>query len=180
MAPPIPVYLVEYDPAWPGMAMTYIEALRRFEPLLKKTHHIGSTSIPGIASKPVLDLMPVVSDIAAFDARRDEVEAMGYVWHGEFGVEGRRFCTLNDPVTDVRLVQFHAYQIGSPHARRQLSFRDYLRSHADIAKAYEKEKRRAMALFPDNSTKYAQEKGMFIRSVEAKALEWFVEEPGTI
>lgn len=180
MAPPIPVYLVSYDPAWPAMAQHQIEALRRFEPLLLKTHHIGSTSIPGMASKPVIDLMPVVSDLAGFDARREEVEAMGYEWHGEFGVEGRRFCTLNDPEDGRRIVQFHAYEKGSPHARRQLAFRDYLRSHNDVAKAYEREKYRAMSLFPDNSTKYAEEKGTFIRGVEAKALDWFVEESGTI
>ncbi len=180
MAPPIPVYLVDYNPEWPGIAAFHMERLRTLGPLLVAIHHIGSTSVPGLAAKPVIDLMPIVSDLDGFDAIQGHVEALGFGWHGEFGVEGRRFCTFDDPDTGTRLVQLHCYKTGSPHARRQLAFRDYIRAFPDVAKAYEMEKRRACALYPDNSVEYSREKGEFIRSVEGKAASWFVEEPGSI
>jgi GrpB-like predicted nucleotidyltransferase (UPF0157 family) len=85
---------------------------------------------------------------------------------------------LNDPETGVRLVQLHCYQNGSHNAKRQLAFRDYLRAFPDVAAAYEAEKRRASALFPDNSVDYSREKGAFIRAAEAKALAWVVGEEG--
>ena len=172
MAPSIPVQLVKYDPEWPRLAAYHIERLRALEPTLIVTHHIGSTSVLGVAAKPVIDLMPIMRDVAELDDRRVDVEALGFVWHGEFGVEGRRFCTYDDPASGRRVAQIHCYQQGSPHARRQLAFRDYLRAFPDVAAAYEKEKYRAMALYPDNSTQYANEKGEFIRTAEIKALDW--------
>ncbi len=176
MARPIPVQLVAYDPEWPGAATRYCHELLSLG-LFLVVHHIGSTSIPAMAAKPVIDLMPLVADLSAFDGHRAEVEALGYVWHGEFGVDGRRFCTLDD-ASGKRIAQLHCYQEDSPHAKRQLAFRDYLRAHPNVAADYEAEKYRASKLFPDNSTKYAEEKGTFIRAAEAKALAWVVGEEG--
>ncbi len=176
MATPITVTLVDYNPDWPDVAAFHMARLAAIGPLLIATHHIGSTSVPGLAAKSVIDLMPIVSDLSAFDALRPAVEALGFGWHGEFGVEGRRFCTFDNPETGNRLVHLHCYQSGSPHARRQLAFRDYIRAFPDMAKAYELEKRRARDLFPENSVEYSREKGAFIRSVESKAAAWFVEE----
>ena len=169
----IPVHIVAYDPEWPRLATEQAARLDTLRPPLLVVHHIGSTAVPGLAGKPVIDLMPVVSRIEAIDARRHELEAMGYRWHGEFGVPGRRFCTLSNEYGE-RIVQLHIYETGSPDARRQLAFRNYLRAFPDVAEAYAEEKRRARDLFPYNSTDYAHEKGAFIRATEAKALAWFV------
>lgn len=177
MAPPIPVHLVQYNPEWPGMASRFSDELGILGPLLTVVHHIGSTSVPGMTAKPVIDLMPLVSDLAGFDARRSDIEGLGYVWHGEFGVEGRRFCTW-DNQDGVRVAQLHCYHHESPHAKRQLAFRDYLRAFPDVAKAYEAEKFRASKLFPNNSVDYSREKGAFIRDAEAKALAWVTGDEG--
>jgi GrpB-like predicted nucleotidyltransferase (UPF0157 family) len=177
MAPPIPVHLVPYDPEWPDVAARFAEKLSGLGPLVVVVHHIGSTSVPGMTAKPVIDLMPLVSDLQEFDARRSDVEALGYTWHGEFGVEGRRFCTWDDD-HGARLAQLHCYQHDSSHAKRQLAFRDYLRAFPDVAKAYEAEKFRASKLFPNNSVDYSREKGAFIRDAEAKALAWVTGDEG--
>jgi GrpB-like predicted nucleotidyltransferase (UPF0157 family) len=177
MAPPIPVHLVHYDPEWPGIAEHFADRLSGLRPLLTTVHHIGSTSVPGMTAKPVIDLMPLFADLAALDARREEVEALGYVWYGEFGVEGRRFCTWDDE-SGKRVAQLHCYQDDSPHAKRQLAFRDYLRAFPDVAAAYEAEKFRASKLFPNNSVDYSREKGAFIRDAEAKALAWITGDEG--
>jgi GrpB-like predicted nucleotidyltransferase (UPF0157 family) len=172
MVPSIPVHLSSYDPAWPEVAAAHMARLGVLKPLLLETHHIGSTSVPGLAAKPVVDLIALVSDIEALDHKQSELEAMGFIAYGEFGVPGRRFFTWDDPATLMRVINLHCYQTGAETAHHQLAFRDYLRAHPQVAKDYFKEKQRAMKLFPDNSTLYAQEKGAFIRSVLAKALTW--------
>ena len=159
------------------MAARFSEQLKIVGPVLTIVHHIGSTSVAGMTAKPVIDLMPLVSDLAIFDAHRADLEAIGYVWHGEFGVEGRRFCTW-DSDEGVRMAQLHCYQQDSPHAKRQLAFRDYLRAFPDVAAAYEAEKYRASKLFPNNSVDYSREKGAFIREAEAKALAWVTGDEG--
>jgi GrpB-like predicted nucleotidyltransferase (UPF0157 family) len=168
----IKVNIVDYDPGWPELAARFSAGLEVLGPVLVKVHHIGSTSVVGLAAKPVIDMMPVVTDLAALDAARGQVEALGYGWHGEFGIDGRRYCTLSDADRQ-RIAQLHCYQRGSPHIRRHLAFRDYLRAFPEVAAAYEREKRRARDLFPDNSHDYSDEKGAWIRAVEAKALAWY-------
>jgi GrpB-like predicted nucleotidyltransferase (UPF0157 family) len=115
--------------------------------------------------------MPLVSDLAALDRARSIVEALGYEWHGEFGLPGRRYCTLADEA-GTRLVQLHFFEAGSQQAERHIAFRDYLREHPGIAGAYENEKRRARDLYSDDSHAYTDEKATWIREREAEALLW--------
>jgi len=165
----IPVHLVDYDPRWPALAAHYASRFGALGELVGDIEHIGSTSIPGLIAKPVIDLMPIVDDLERLDAHRAEVEAIGLGWHGEFGVDGRRFCTLEGESGE-RLLNVHFYQRGSPHILRHLAFRDYLRRHPDVAAAYATEKRRVAALYPDDSTRYAAEKGPFIRATVEAAI----------
>ncbi len=80
-------------------------------------HHIGSTAIPGIRAKPILDLMPVVFSHPEFENFRSTLEGLGYTWWGEYGLQGRRYCALDDPLTGSRCVQLHCYEQGSPEMR---------------------------------------------------------------
>lgn len=172
MPPPIPVILVAYDPAWPQMAASHAQSLRVLGPTLVVVHHIGSTSVPGLAAKPIIDLMPVVTDLDSLDRQRPQINALGYEWHGELGISGRRYCTLCDE-RNVRTVQLHIFKAGSPHIDRHIAFREYLRAYPEAAKAYENEKRRARNLHPKDSHAYADEKATWIRDTEVKALTWF-------
>ena len=79
MPPPFPVTLRPHDPTWAAMAAGESERLRSaLGTNLIAVHHIGSTAIPGLAAKPIVDLMPVVRDLAALDAGRGDIEALGY------------------------------------------------------------------------------------------------------
>ena len=175
MPPPIPVVLADYSPAWPQIAAAHADRLRALGPALVAVHHIGSTAVPGLAAKPIIDLMPLVTNLEELDLKRGQVEALGYEWHGEFGLEGRRYCTLADEA-GTRIVQLHFYRADSPQAWRHLAFRDYLRAHPAAARAYESEKRRARDLHPENSHAYTDEKDAWIRSMEAVALSWYADQ----
>ena len=78
MPPPIPVILASYDPEWPLLAAGHSRRLQALGSALVIVHHIGSTSVPGLAAKPIIDLMPLVSDLAEIDRLRERVEALGY------------------------------------------------------------------------------------------------------
>ena len=153
------------------MAARYAEDLRTIGPIIVTVHHIGSTAVPGLAAKPIMDLMPVVTDLDGLDREHERIESLGYCWHGEFGIPGRRYCTLSDE-NGLRLVQLHFFQEESPQIERHLAFRDYLRAHPETAAAYEKEKRRARDLHPNDSHAYTDQKAMWVQNVEAKALQW--------
>ena len=174
MPPPIPVIIVAYNPEWPHRAASHAERLRVLGPTLLIVHHIGSTSVLGLAAKSIIDLMPLVTNLADLDRKLGLVEALGYDWHGEFGIPGRRFCILSDSAGN-RIVQLHFFAADSSHVERHIAFRDYLRAHREAASAYENEKRRARDLHPNNSHAYNDEKSAWIRDTEAKALKWFFE-----
>jgi GrpB-like predicted nucleotidyltransferase (UPF0157 family) len=176
-APPaseiIAVELLPPDPRWLERANRERENLERvLGEHLVCVHHIGSTSIPNIKAKPIVDLLPVVRNTQSLDAIKAAIVSLGYDWMGEFGLVGRRYCRFNNPQTGKREVQLHIYAVGNAEIQRHLAFRDYLRAHPVIAKEYEAEKIRAAARQPHNTLAYNDEKNGWIKRVEREALAW--------
>lgn len=163
-----------HDPAWADEARAEIARLTAaLGEAVVCIEHIGSTSIPRIAAKPIIDLLPLASSLAAVDARANDVIALGYDWRGEYGIPGRRFCTRTDPATGRRLFNVHIFASDSPDTARHVAFRDYLRAHPDEARAYEAEKQRAAALHPADVFAYNDEKNDWIKACEHRALAWW-------
>lgn len=173
MVPTSAVELCPHDPAWRDWAAREGERLQAgIGEALVTVHHIGSTAIPGIRAKPLLDLIPVFRSLAELDAARDRFASLGYQWRGEYGLPRRRYCTLVS-ASGRRLVHAHCYALGDSEIDRHLAFRDYLRAHSDIARAYEVEKLRCQLLHADNSAAYSEAKHAWIQRIQADAISWW-------
>ena len=159
------------DAEWPAFAQRECDRWRAAAlPGLLRIHHIGSTSIPSMPAKPVLDLLPEFESLEALDAARTGIKGLDYEWLGEFGLPGRRYFRLDHPETGKRAVQAHAYVQGSPEITRHLAFRDALRSNASLRAAYASVKGKCAALHPGDAQRYGDCKSDWIQKVEARAL----------
>ena len=86
------IQVVDYDPAWPEKFKKEAERIRWIlGDCCCEIYHIGSTSVPGLAAKPIIDIMPVVTDLGKADVLASQFEASGYEYLGEFGIPGRRY-----------------------------------------------------------------------------------------
>jgi len=141
-------------------------------------HHIGSTSIPGIRAKPLVDLMPEVLSLERLDQAEPGFLKLGYEQCGEFGIPGRRFCMLSDSAGR-RLYNVHCFETGTLGLQRHLAFRDYLRAHPERAREYEAEKIRCQQLHPDDTRAYSLAKDPWIKAAERDALAWRSELRGS-
>jgi GrpB-like predicted nucleotidyltransferase (UPF0157 family) len=166
---PAAITLADPDPAW---AVAYsreaVKVTTALGDVLIALHHIGSTSIPGIRAKPVIDMLAVVTDVMQLDTVSDALVRLGYEAKGEFGIPGRRYFR-KDSAAGVRTHQIHAFAEGSIEITRHLDFRDYLRAHRDAALQYEILKRDLAANVGGNMEAYSNGKTAFIRDIEARA-----------
>jgi len=134
-------------------------------------HHIGSTAIPRIVAKPVIDMLGIVPAVEALDARAHRLAALGYESLGEFGITGRRYFRKN-AADGVRTHQLHAFAEGSPEIQRHLDFRDYLRAFPTEAAAYAELKQGLADRCGSDMRAYSDGKTEFIRAVERRAAAW--------
>jgi GrpB-like predicted nucleotidyltransferase (UPF0157 family) len=171
MTPSRIVELLPHNPAWAGMAAAESARLKKaLGEIVIAVHHIGSTSIPTIAAKPTIDLLPLVTSLEALDAQKEKLIALGYEYRGEFGIPTRRYCPLTDLATGKRLFHAHFFSPPNPHVDRHLAFRDYLIAHPDQAREYETVKLAAAAQYPNDLSGYCDYKDAWIKSCEQRAM----------
>ncbi len=165
--------VVAYNPAWPGL---FEEEKARIATVLGERaldiYHIGSTSVQGLAAKPIIDIMPVVRDIVAVDECNHGMEEIGYTAMGEYGIPGRRFFTRRDGDAAHR-VNAHVFQHGDTNVERHLAFRDYLRAFPAAAAEYAGIKIGLAKKFTWDIESYIDGKDCFIKETERKAIEWY-------
>lgn len=133
-------------------------------------YHIGSTSVPGLAAKPIIDIMPVVKDICKVDECEPAFEKIGYEYLGEFGIPGRRYLRKGG---DERTHQIHIFEKSNDKdIDRHLAVRDYLRTHEEAAREYGELKKALAEKFPYDIESYCDGKDEFVKGLERKALAW--------
>jgi GrpB-like predicted nucleotidyltransferase (UPF0157 family) len=129
-----------------------------FNDILVEIYHIGSTAIPNIKAKPVIDIMVVVEDINKADNYNDKMKTLGYEPKGEFGIKNRRFFQKGG---NNRTHHVYIFQQGDKEIKRHINFRDYMRSHPEEAQKYSQD-----------INKYNKGKNDFIAEIDSKAVEW--------
>ena len=165
------IVVVPHDPAW--AAAHEAEAARILGALpgiVLEVIHIGSTAVPGLCAKPVIDLGLEV-DLARMDAEANVMAGLGYEAYGEFGLPGRRFFRRFDP-QGVATHHAHAYQAGNRELARHVAFRDYLCARPEVAQEYGALKQKLAALHPNDRTGYGNAKDPFIKEHQALAIAW--------
>ena len=168
------VWVVPYDPRWAAMferEKALLEAA--FGQELVAIHHIGSTAVPGLPAKPIIDILPVVRDIGRQDRWIPALEALSYECLGEFGIPGRCYCRKGG---DCRTHQLHIFgQQSEFEIRRHLAVRDYLRAHAAERRTYGQLKEELAIRFPEDIEAYCDGKDAVVKALEKKALRWLEE-----
>jgi GrpB-like predicted nucleotidyltransferase (UPF0157 family) len=165
------ILLQNHSELWNSSYVNEVSALMKI--VGKKSirfHHIGSTSIPGILAKPIIDILGEVESLTFLDDHQEQVEAEGYLYRGEYGIPGRRYIVGLSPETKKHRVHFHIFQKGDPEIRRHLAFRDYLREHPEIAKEYERLKLDLKDKNEFDKGKYQDGKAGFCESIIKLAL----------
>jgi GrpB-like predicted nucleotidyltransferase (UPF0157 family) len=161
------VALRRYDPAWPSLFAVARDAIASaLDNDILAIEHIGSTSVPGLAAKPIIDIAVAVESFEAAISSVEPLARLGYEHLGEFGIPRRRYFRRGDPRTH----QIHMFEITSDEWRNHLAFRDHLRAHDEVRDAYEALKRELAARYPDDRTRYTESKSEFIRDVIRTAL----------
>ena len=167
------VELKAHDPEWKVAFATEAELLRHaFGAPLIAVHHIGSTAIPGIMAKPIIDILCVVDSLSSVDAANSRMIANGYVPKGENGIVGRRYFQKFDG-DGVRSHHIHVFQTGSPHIERHLAFRDYLIAHPDKAQAYSAWKTELLQSGIVTREAYQNGKSCVVELLQSEALCWY-------
>ncbi|MGV6848122.1 MAG: GrpB family protein [Marinibacterium sp.] len=159
------------DPDWPARAAAEAARWRAADmPGLVQIHHIGSTAVPGLPAKPVIDLLAEFDGLSSCEAARGAIEALGYDWMGAHGLPRRRYARADDPVTGRRLFQIHCYAAGDGEAVRHLAFRDALSGNAALRAAYTSVKAACAARHPEGGAQYGACKSGWIDKTEARAM----------
>ena len=128
-------------------------------------HHIGSTSVPGLDAKPLIDMIPVVRDILQVDCAEKEMQALGYTARGEAGMLFRRFF-YKDNIP--RTHNVHIFEEGNAEIDRHLMFRDWMRNHTDDRKNYADLKQRLAQEFTYDIDSYCFGKDQFVSEIDTK------------
>ena len=166
MSTPEAVTLSAYSPLWP--AIFEFERGRLLAILGEDAalvEHIGSTAVPGLGAKPIIDVMLGVADLAMIERRIPQLEADGYRYVPQFEKsmpERRYFVKTNGQPGHFHV---HAVVLGSTFWKRHLAFRDALRADAKLAAQYWKLKQHLAARYPNDRELYTDGKSAFIREV---------------
>lgn len=165
------IVVVPYDPTWPEQfrrAAAEIAAV--FGQELISIHHIGSTSIPGLRAKPIIDIMPVVRHIEQVEAFNSAMIELGYEPRGEYGIPGRRYFVKGSDTQHLHHV--HTYEPDNPEVARHLDFRDYLVAQPERARQYADLKVALAGQFPHDIFGYMAGKDAFIKETIRQAQTW--------
>ncbi len=164
-----PIIVVDYNANWcTQYEQEKQQILLALGDTVTNIQHIGSTSVPGLAAKPVIDMLLGLAQIPPLPKQIDSLESMGYSYYGEFGIRGRHYFCKGMPRTH----QIHAVLVNSKFWERHILFRDFLKSHPQAAQRYEVLKRKLAQEFTGDRTSYTNSKTPLIEQLLVEAALW--------
>lgn len=165
------VELWPHNPAW---AQLFDEEAARIHGALGDwildVQHVGSTSIPGIPAKPILDIAVAVENFEEAARCIAPLEALGYDYFGERGIPRRHFFRKDDPIVGAAIHNLHMNEVHGDDYRGHIAFRDYLRARPDAAQEYATLKFSLQERFPDDRYAYVWGKTAFVNRILCRAL----------
>jgi GrpB-like predicted nucleotidyltransferase (UPF0157 family) len=165
------IRIVEYDAAWPARAADEMGLLKQaLGPVAGRVEHVGSTAVPGLAAKPIVDLQLSVAAIEPRGRYVEPLERLGYLFVPD--PESPDYHFFAKPPQRPRSFHLHVCEVGSGHELRHLAVRDFLRAHDGEAARYAALKRRVAARHPHDRLAYVDGKDAYVAGLESRAVEW--------
>lgn len=143
---------------------------QRLGAVVARFEHVGSTAVPGLAAKPILDLQLSVPEIEQRDAYVEPLTALGYLFVPEPTSPDYHFFAK--PPERPRTHHLHVCELGSEHESRHLAVRDFLRARSDEAASYAALKREVVARAPEDRLAYIEGKDAYVAALEQRARAW--------
>jgi len=157
------VEVVSYNSNWKEMYKEESEKIKNIlNDIIIDSHHIGSTAIPGIKAKPVIDILVEVKNIEEVDQYNYKMKELGYEVMGEYGIPKRRFFRKGG---NKRTHHVHIFQVGNEEIKRHINFKEYLIAHPDKAREYSKLKEKLANKYTYDVENYTQGKSNFIKKI---------------
>jgi GrpB-like predicted nucleotidyltransferase (UPF0157 family) len=171
------VEVVEYDPNWPLIFKDLYAVLNQnVGELVLAIEHVGSTSVPGLAAKPIIDLDIIVADRAALQLVIEKLAALGYTHQGDLGIKDREAFRRADTHTpddkSGRVWPVHHLYVcvaGSESLRNHLAFRDFLRAHPEKMQQYAVLKKQLAVDYEYDMDSYIAGKTAFVMAIVGEA-----------
>lgn len=159
------VVVLPYDEAWKkDFEEIKAELMAVLDGLVLSVEHVGSTSVPGLAAKPIIDIDVVIEDTDCFEKVKTALETIGYQHEGDLGIPGREAFKYHGK-EHFRKHHLYVCAKDSDELKRHLSFRDYLRTHPDAVKEYGRIKEEGARLYPYDIDSYIEYKAPFIENI---------------
>lgn len=164
-----PIVISDYDSDWPLRFEEIARPVREAVADLAATvEHIGSTSVPGLAAKPIIDIDVAVASLDDVPTAIERLRSLGYLYQGDKGIKGREAFMWPKDAPPHHL--YVVVQGNEPH-RKHIAFRNYLREHPEVARDYAELKTRLAAEYGEDRLGYTDAKDAFVAQVEAKIRE---------
>ncbi len=168
---PDPIVIVPYDPAWPAEFERLRQALTDcLGGLVLAIEHIGSTSVPGLAAKPILDINMVMESCADLPAIVERLASLGYEHEGDLGIPGRE-AFRQPPESGYMTCHLYCSPRDSVALLRHLAFRDYLRAHPEASADYARLKQELAQCYRNDRAAYTDAKTAFVEGILAQCGE---------
>jgi GrpB-like predicted nucleotidyltransferase (UPF0157 family) len=165
------VVVTPYDEAWKQNFKEIEEEIKTaLGDLMLRIEHVGSTAVPGLSAKPIIDIDVVIAGQKQLPEVIKRLEAIGYEYEGDLGIPGREAFRYEGKE---HLRKHHLYVCpeDSPELKRHIAFRDYLRAHPAAVREYSRIKEEGAALYPRDIDRYIEHKSPFINKIYQEIME---------